>query len=241
MSDMQLVTKGRSEPIKGLLQQARVHLELATMHATPLAENGWSVEDTNALRATLTKLDTDAAMRADAFEASNGHRNAEQVAIDQVKAFVRRLRNALPRALRESPEAGITEDAFRAGGTLRRSTPKLSKYLLTIRPSVVRLDAALAPHFNGTLPSTILDSVKAALDSADARQENALAALPAETQNIYESKGRLLQMIEDLNRAGKNAFDGNATMAAMFNKDILLRARTGRKPSTDVEPVPAAT
>ena len=34
--------------------------------------------------------------------------------------------------------------------------------------------------------------------------------------------------IEDLNRAGKMAFDGDAVQIARFNKDILLRARKAR-------------
>jgi hypothetical protein len=40
--------------------------------------------------------------------------------------------------------------------------------------------------------------------------------------------GTVLEQIEDLNRAGKSAFDGDAATRGKFNKDILLRARKER-------------
>jgi len=72
---------------------------------------------------------------------------AESQAVDSAKAYLRKLRNALPRALRESPALGVTAASFHAGETLGRSTPKISKYLAAIRPAVATLDAALKPHF----------------------------------------------------------------------------------------------
>ncbi len=48
----------------------------------------------------------------------------------------------------------------------------------------------------------------------------------------------LLEAIEDLNRAGKSAFDGDAAHIALWNKDILARARKSRK-ETPPAPSPA--
>ncbi len=238
MVDSRLVGKGRNEPLKGLVQQARAHIELGKKHAAALSENGWSAEDNAQLEASVKELDTGAATKSDAFEVAMGLGDAEQKAIDNAKTFIRKLRNALPRALRESPVDGVSAASFKAGGELGRSTPKISEFLNAIRPSVVRMDEGLKRAFNGTAPSTILDTVKTALDTADSVQETALGALPGDTQKIYETKGRVLEMIEDLNRAGKNAFDGNATMTAMFNKDILLRARKEKREAKDPTPTP---
>ena len=44
--------------------------------------------------------------------------------------------------------------------------------------------------------------------------------------------GKVLEQIEDLNRAGKNAFDGDAATRGKFNKDILLRARKAQAKKT---------
>lgn len=81
-------------------------------------------------------------------------------------------------------------------------------------------------------------AVDAGLASADATQELSLSALPADTLAVCERKGRVLRAIEDLNRAGKMAFDGDAVQIARFNKDILLRARKARAqaevPAADV-------
>jgi hypothetical protein len=62
-----------------------------------------------------------------------------------------------------------------------------------------------------------------------AQQGKVISALPVATQQVYEAKGRVLEQIEDLNRAGRTAFDGNAAMMAKFNKDVLNRARKARK------------
>ena len=56
----------------------------------------------------------------------------------------------------------------------------------------------------------MLAAVKSALDSADATQEVSVAGVPAETQKVYEAKGRVLELIEDMDRVAKNAFDGQA-------------------------------
>lgn len=233
MPDMRLVKKGRNEPLDGLLQEGRAHAELGGSHAGPLTLNGWPADDTTNVRTIVTQLDTKAAAKADAHEASLGLTSAQEVAIDRAKAFMRKLRNALPRALRENPTLGVSASAFAAGDTLGRSVPKISRYLGNIRPSVVKLDAPLTGFFGGTAPSTLLDAVKTELDTSDATQEAALAALPLETQKVYELKGRLLELIEDMNRAGRSAYDGDATTASIFNKDILLRARKAREKATD--------
>jgi len=45
-----------------------------------------------------------------------------------------------------------------------------------------------------------------------------VSALPADTAKLYVTKGKLLEAIEDINHAGKIAFDGDATMIALWNK-----------------------
>ncbi|MBU1509712.1 hypothetical protein KKD52_05075, partial [Myxococcota bacterium] len=42
-----------------------------------------------------------------------------------------------------------------------------------------------------------------------------------------ELKGRLLDLIDELNGVARIAFDGQAEKRARFNKDMLLRARRG--------------
>ena len=163
--------------------------------------------------------------RADSTNQSGSKTSLEQAGIDDVKRYLRRLRNALPRAIRKANDAGMTMAMFQADEPLRRSTPKLVGYLLKIRPAVIALDEALKKHFNGKKASEELDAVKAALEGADTEQETARALGPLETQALNETVGTLIEAMEDSIRAGKSAFDGDAQRAALFNKDILLRAR----------------
>ncbi len=153
---------------------------------------------------------------------------AEGHALTRAKAFVRRLRLALPRVLRDTKVQDVHPDQFLAGGKLGRSTPKLMAYLNGLSLPVGKLEADLAPYFKPTGASTELQMAQAELSTADATQEIGISALPADTLQVYEHKGHLTRCIEDLNRAGKMAFDGDAVQAARFNKDILLRGRKAK-------------
>ncbi|MEP7125950.1 MAG: hypothetical protein ABJE95_33770 [Byssovorax sp.] len=243
--DPRLIAKGRSEPRAGLAQQGKVHIGLATHHASDLHDAGWSAADTAALHTNVVTLEGAAGTQAKAYDHASDTSTTESAAIDNAKSFIRRLRNALPRAVRESPGAGLTLESFHAGRTLGRSTPKIARYLTEIRPGVITLNPALASHFKGQNPSIELDAVKAALDHADTAQELARTHAPTETVALYAIMGQVLEQIEDLNRAGKSAFDDQPEIRAKFNKDILLRARKDRAkkpaqatPPTAPEPTP---
>ena len=128
---------------------------------------------------------------------------------------------------------GVAATSFALDEPLKRSTPRTIAYLIKIRSAVETLDVPLMKHFGGAKASVELDTVKAALEQADTDQESAQAAGPVETQALNESVGRLLEDIEDIIRAGKSAFDGNAIVAAQFNKDLILRARRYNKDASD--------
>jgi hypothetical protein len=226
--DMRLVAKGKNEPRDGLAQQGKTHVALAQQYADELEEAGWPPEDTAALAANVALLELSAGAQAKAYDGLSGASLNEAQARDAAKAYIRRLRNALPRALREAEAPGVTLESFHVGETLGKSTPKISKYLARIRPAVVALDPALKKHFNGQEASSELDRVKSALDEADVAQELSRKNAPGETLSLYEVMGVVLEQIEDLNRAGKSAFDGYAVIKRKFNKDILQRARRER-------------
>jgi hypothetical protein len=69
---------------------------------------------------------------------------------------------------------------------------------------------------------------RSSMRPSSATAELARNNAPDETLALYGVMGKVLEEIEDLNRAGKIAFDGDAAMRGKFNKDILLRARKGR-------------
>jgi hypothetical protein len=242
--DQRLVNKGKSEPRDGLAQQGKVHVGLAQQHATELADSGWSAADTVSLAASVVSLEQAAGSQSAGYDHADHTSTTESDAIDGAKAFIRRLRNALPRALRDNPTHGLTLESFHVGDILGRSTPKISKYLAAIRPGVETLNVALQSHFKGQNATIELDAVKGTLDHADTAQELARKHAPTTTLALYEVMGRVLEQIEDLNRAGKSAFDGDAATRGKFNKDILLRARKVREPKKPAEapaPPPPAT
>ncbi|MFO0759129.1 MAG: hypothetical protein U0359_21735 [Byssovorax sp.] len=227
--DLRLIEKGKGQPRTALAQEGKVHILLAKQYAAELDEHGWSASDTADFELHVAMIDEGVGSQAGAYEEASQTSAAESDAIDAAKAFLRRLRNALPRALREAAGSGVTEKSFLTGETLERSTPKISTYLSKIRPSVEKLDPVLGKFFGGKKASAELDVVKSELDAADAAQEVARKNAPEQTQALYENMGRVLEGIEDMNRAGRSAFEGNAAVAASFNKDLLLRGRKKRK------------
>jgi hypothetical protein len=231
--DVRLERKGQGQPRLGLVEQGKVSVGLARQFATQLAAAGWSAQDSDAMSANVTELESDIAVQADNRASHrDAHRN-EQSGIDDAKTFLRLLGNALPRVLRNT-KAGLSAADFSTSEPLGRSTPKISGHLAKIRPHVEALDGELTSAFGGQSPLAQLDRVKSELDAADTKQEVSVSSLPADTAKLYLTKGKLLEAIEDLNRAGKIAFDGDATKLSLWNKDILVRARKVRK-----EPPPA--
>lgn len=226
--DMRLAAKGKSEPREALTQQGRAHIQLAKQYADALIESGWSEDDTTALERAVAKLEETTGTETDTRISLTDASDDESPAVSDAKSFIRRLRNALPRALRESQAESVNAEAFETGDRLGRSASKIAGYLGKIRPSVEALDPVLAKHFGGKKASETLDAVKSALEKTDTSQDSSLTHLPEPTLSLYETKGRVLEMVEDLNRAGRIAFEGQAETVGKFNKDILLRARRDR-------------
>ena len=141
----------------------------------------------------------------------------------------------MPLVLKSTPIEGVTENAFNTGLRLGHSTQKISKYLMTVRPFVQKMEEHLKIYFAGKSPLAELEAVKTALDNADAVQETARAALPEETANIYVLAGEILDAVETVNRIAKIAFDGRAEITAQFNKDLTLRGGKTRKETAAVE------
>jgi hypothetical protein len=198
---------------------------LGEQYKEELDGHGWEPSETAALAANVAVLEVSTGAQATAQEEAGGATVDEHAALDKAKGYIRRLRNALPKALRLAPDAGVTLSSFETGEALGRSTPKISAYLARIRPLVQKLDTVLAKAFKGTGALVELDRAKSTLDGADAAQELARKNAPDATQSLHETMGKVLEQVQDMNRAGRSAFDGDAKTAAKFNKDVLLRGR----------------
>lgn len=236
--DRRLAAKGRGEPLAGLTQQAKVHLGLAQKHATALAQAGWSAADTAALADAIPALESDVARRVESGANARQATRDKRQGLARGKRFVGRLRNAVPKVLRSNSFPGITRESFAAGGELGRSVPRLSVYLSNITPMVNRMDEALKSFFNNKSAAAELGQIRQLIDSTSTTQELALLALPEETLGVYEAKGRVLEMLEDMNRLGHNAFEDAPEVARQFNKAILARAKRTRANEEEEEAPP---
>ena len=224
--DIRLVRLGIGEPRAALVEQGLVSEGLAKDLGAELAKFGWSDARAKSLRATIETLQSSMAIQADQRDDARTAHGGEVAHKGTAKAFIRHLRQAWTMALRDAgAKASVAADAIESGGTLGTSTPKIVAYLTTIAPAVKTLEPWLLPYFGGVSPSATLAACRTALEGADRVQETELSQVPESTQRIYEAKGRLVELIGDLNRIGRMAFDGQAATLARFNKDVLLRGR----------------
>ncbi len=236
--DERLVKKGSREPRLELAQQLRVSGGHWESQKAALAARGFDPADGPKFIEFATRLESDGAKRVDAQQASGQKTEAERAAMNEAKGFFREVRNVARLALRKRPVAGITVESFNAGGNVDRSTPKVSDYLNKLIGPLEKAEESFKPYFGGAKPADRARALKEKLDKADAIQEVALASLPLETQQIYETMGRAVELIEELNAVAKNCFDGNAQLIGLFNKDILLRGRKAKKAGGEGPPVP---
>jgi hypothetical protein len=114
-------------------------------------------------------------------------------------------------------------------------------FLEKILPAVTAMDDKFKPVFGGKSAAALIADAIKNLDTAQSTQEVSIKSLPPETAKIYETKGHLLTLIEELNRVAKIAYWNQTDIASQFNKDILNRARKTRKKPDDEETTEPAT
>ncbi|MGC4115811.1 MAG: hypothetical protein QM765_14675 [Myxococcales bacterium] len=215
-----LVLKGRWEPAAGLAQQAEHSLTVWAEHARDLASYGFTAERADWMRELLRRVKL-----AGELERWEKRRDVA-LAVNGSKAFIVRLRRAVPMVLRDRClSEPTTADFF--PGEVGRSASRIVEYLQRIRPAVKRLDGPLRPYFREESPVLILDAVLTSLEIVRGQQEHP-GDVDEASRVSDEAKGELLQQIEDLNRIAAIAFHGRAEVIGRFNKDLLLKARRSK-------------
>lgn len=235
--DTELIEKGIRTPRLGLIDQANVHLELYARFATIFAQYGFTDATADELRDAVALVRSERAASIEARTISKSSRDREQAAVTNTKAFKRKLVHAFDDLHADRKVSAHVYNAVFRSGKLRRSPVLLSGYLTDVRPHVKEANDLLKLYFQGENALTLLDELVVELDAAQAAQEVDYKSLPLETRKVYEAKGRVLMYIEKMNRIAKIAFDGDAATAALFNKDLLLRARQSRRAQSTLEPV----
>lgn len=183
----------------------------------------------------VAEVESDRAAAILARTASKENRAEQEQVVSEAKEHKRKLTRAFANLHDEGEVSDHVFDAVFKSGKLGRSPVIISGYFTDIRPHVEAHDASLARFFDGQSALSMLDSLKNRLDAVQAKQEAGLALLPLETRKVYQAMGKLLTLIEKLNRIGKNAFEGDALMMAKFNKDLLYRDRKRSRAKSKVE------
>ena len=236
MLDMDLVKKGAGVPRLGLLDTARVLLQLLKEHLDVFRKYRWTDEDTRDYIATIELVESKRAAAVEARHAAKVRRDEEQAAVTDAKAYKRQVIDGFEYLYEWGKVDAHTVEAVTRSGKLRRSPILLAGYLNDIRPHVAAHNEDLKRFFPENDPLCLLDELHERLTTTQAVQEAAWETLPLETLKVYEAKGRLLRYVNSIIRIARIAFDGNAELRSRFNKDRIFRSRKRRSKST-VEPV----
>lgn len=234
---MDLVKKGRRERRAYLLQQLRKLVDLAKEEGVAGAletRANWTPEETAEGEEIHAALDTQVAAQAVAKDESKAGTLTQAEAFSEGKKLKRRLDRNVRRLFRKGGALPVTQDAFEVGHAIGDSVPKLSAYFGRVLGQLEKVNEPLGKLMKAD-PVALVREAKTNLDQADSAQERARENVPQETLQVYELMGRAMVFIADLIDAGHEAFDGEAEMAARFNKDILLRGRTSKKEAPEEE------
>ncbi len=227
MSDERLINKGKTVTVADLMAQGNSSVSAAKTHAGELEPCGWSPAKTSQCEDLLAQLGKISG-EGEALAEDAKHLTRKEVEARQgAKALLRKIQEGLKIIHREGLLGDLTLDSFSREGRLLQSTADIAAYLLRVEPLIAKLDSQLSRFFGGRRPSELVREAVTTLQEADSAQENARKDLPAKTLERLELKGRLLDLIEELNGVARIAFDGQAQKRAKFNKDILLRGRHG--------------
>ncbi len=236
MLNARLVEKGKPFSVDSLLQQGRVIHELVREYQADLARRGF---DETRAAAYKQQLDLLSGFIGDLGVARDGAKaltSDEGLARSEGKALVRSLREALRILLKDGPVEGVSMEQFAMNGNNMQSTKDVLAYLNAMASKVAPLDAHLARFFEGQKASELVRAAWERLSDADALQEKTRLDLPNETLALLELKGRVLDLIEEINGVARIAFEGQAEIRGKFNKDLLYRGRRTRAKAAPVVP-----
>jgi len=220
--------KGANEPTEAMLSQAEYSIELANLYKTQLVGGGFEQADIDEMVAKRAELASLLGEQKKTKDEGLAATRAEAQAIEDAKDYLFVIRKVIRRVIRKSGLTDITVDNFSPKAHLGRKVSAFLGHLERIRPHVARLEEVLKPCFGGESPLVVHDRVHGELSRASTSQEIKLDDVPEKTRQLYTAKGRLLELIEEMNAIGTVVFRRRAEIAARFNKDILLRARRAR-------------
>jgi len=219
------LTKGKRDTTEKMLEQAEYSIAIGQEFKEKLFKRGFPETKMERLIAVTAELRTHAGNRYEGREDASGATRIETELREAAKDFARILFTAAPMVLRDANEKELTPESFAPGRALYCGSAAILGYLDNMRPLVTRFESGFQPYFGETSPSSELERISSALRKADTSQKTKMVAMPEATAKLYELRGRVLELIEDLNRVGRIAFADQPQVAARFNKDILLRAR----------------
>jgi hypothetical protein len=239
-NDRGLADVGKNLSRSKLAHQGKVHVGLAQTYAAELSKVGWTSANTVELSKAVTELESAISAQAKVKDEAHLTSSTLDQAIADTKEFLRKLRTALPVAIRELPSADGVEAMFKVGNKLGGSAAKLSSYMAKIQPAIVKLEVPLTALLGGVSALAQLESLRTQLDVAVTAHGVARLRLPKTTQAVNEAKGAVADCLRNLLERARVAFVDKPDLVAQFSLRSLGPVRSTQTVVHSV-PVPPPT
>ncbi len=217
MPDVKLVDLGRLTGRVFLLRQGRMSLRLAVENEERLAGGGWSPSRTAQMRQLWREL-ADSLDEEDDPAAGAGVRSLEEAAlIAETRSLVSHLHEALRQLFLFGDESGLNLQAFSFQDYPLQTSRGLMRYFEDIRPKVERLESSLKRWFREPPAGELLDRALEQLGALEADAGPSDEDHQPESMSVLELKGRLLILLQELERTARDVFpEGDPALAGLF-------------------------
>jgi hypothetical protein len=227
-----LVSLGKRFATSAVRELGDTSFKLGTEYAPKLAEYGFDGNKLSELGGKSDELANWISTREDKKEGAHAATRVESDKADEVTKVLRTVAKTAPMVLRDQGIKDLTPESFKPT-TKSRSTRGIINQVAEVRPFVQKLDESFKPFFHGESPTALLDNAVAALREADNSQEARRSDTPELTTKLNETKGRVLELVDDLICVAQIAFEKQPDIAARFNKSILERSRKKKGAKSD--------
>ena len=219
-----LITMGARESHEAMLEQIAKSLETEGLYVEKLRATGFPQAKHDEMVELQGKLGNLLAKRTDTTQGSKDDTRNQVAAVANLKDHFNKLHTLMP-IIERDYKPGVDVNCFKPKGRLGNSAKGLITHGKNTKEILTNLNDFFVSYFEGASPIEEHNRLLKLAEDANAQQETSAEASPPLTAEINATKGRLLELLDDLNRVGRVAYMNNAEIAARFNKDILLRAR----------------
>ena len=228
----QLANLGKRYNTSAVVEQGLASHATYEKHKDVLEQFAFGPEKAAAMMAAVEEIKNLIGEREEDKVESTASTRTEVEHMAIAKDFTRTITLMAPIVVKNHELTKPTVSQLKPQEAIDGSTRKMIAYLSGLKPVLAPVAEHFVPYFRDEAPMDVLNAALTGLQGTAGDQEHKQKLGPVKTAEQYVAKGKLLELIDEMNRVGKVAFAGQAQVIGQFNKDILWRSRRAKKTTT---------